>query len=483
MRFITTIFLGLLFLFFGCKKVNKEKEVERPNIIWINADDLGRELACYGNPDVKTPHIDKLAKEGKLYTNAYANAPICSTSRSSLITGMYPTTINCLDHRSIDMTELPDNIKPITEYFKKAGYFITNGSGKDYHKKPGKRDYNFIPDIKYDGKDWSERAAGQPFFAQVQIKYPHRAFVKDETEPINPETVELPGCYPEHPLLKADWALYLESVQRCDDIVGWVMQRLEDEGLTSNTIVFFFGDHGRPHLRDKQFLYEGGLQIPLIVRYPKYLEADDIDNRLVSLVDVTATTLKLAGIESKHKLHGKVFIGDAQEKRDYALGFRGRAGDAADNMRSITDGRYKLIWNQEPERPYMQLSSYKRSEYPAFTLYRVLHKKGELKAPFNQFMAKTRPEFEFYDLDNDPNEFNNLASNENYMADFNKLKSVLQENLKVYDKNQIPEPEETILKGQQGSQNYAKKKMRERGLSESPTDKELLEYWNRTLLK
>ncbi len=473
--------LSMIFLF-GCKEVKEEKPAEPLNILWINADDLGRELACYGNPDIKTPHIDKLAQQGTLYANAYANAPICSSSRSSQITGMYPTTINCLDHRTINMTELPDGIKPITEYFKEAGYFISNGSGRDYLKKGGKRDYNFIPDIKYPAKDWSERAEGQPFFAQVQIKYPHRVFEGHEQNPINPETVTLPGCYPDHPLLKADWALYLESVQKCDDIVGWVMKRLEDEGLANNTAVFFFGDHGRPHLRDKQFLYEGGLQIPLIVRYPKHVETGKIDKRLVSLVDVAATSLKLAGVESKHNLHGKVFIGEEQENRDYVFGFRQRAGDAPDAIRSITDGRYKLIWNQEPERPWMQLSSYKRSEYPAFTVYRVLHKNGELAAPYNQFMADSRPEFEFFDLEEDPNEFNNLANNEDYQEHFNRLKSVLQTNLKAYDKNRIPESEATIQKGKDGSQNYFKKKMKKLGLPEAPSDEELLEYWNKTLL-
>lgn len=466
----------------SCKDVKKETPTKPLNILWINADDLGRELACYGNSDIKTPNIDKLAKQGTLYSNAYSNAPICSSSRSSQITGMYPTTVNSLDHRTINMTELPDGIKPITDYFKEAGYFIANGSGKDFLKKGGKKDYNFIPSIKYDGKDWSEREAGQPFFAQIQIKYPHRTFEKHEKNPIDYNSVTLPACYPEHPLLKADWAMYLESVQKCDDIVGWVMKRLEDEGLAENTVVFFFGDHGRPHLRDKQFLYEGGLQIPLIVRWPNKVSANKVDKRLVSLVDVAATTMKISGLEAPYKLHGKVFLGKEQEKRNYVFGFRQRAGDADDAIRSITDGKYKLIWNQMPEKPWMQLSSYKRSEYPAFTLYRILHKKRELKAPYNQFMADSRPEFEFYNLNDDPSEFNNLVNNDVYKDDVNRLKSILQENLKVYDKNQIPESKETIQKGKNGSQDYFKVKMKKLGLPEEISDEELLKYWSDLLL-
>ncbi|WP_109830905.1 sulfatase family protein [Reichenbachiella versicolor] len=484
LRNTASIILIALTVISCAEKPKKSQEPQEPlNIVWINSDDLGRELSCYGHPAVQTPNIDQLAAQGVQYNNAYSNAPVCSTSRSSLITGMYPTTINCQDHRTIDMTNLPDGIKPITEYFKEAGYFIANGSGKDYLKKGGKRDYNFIPDIKYDGKDWSERAEGQPFFAQVQIKYPHRTFNKDENNPVNPDDVVLPKCYPDHPLLRADWALYLESVQRCDDIVGWVMKRLEDEGLADNTVVFFFGDHGRPHLRDKQFLYEGGLQIPLIVRYPKNLPAGKVDERLVSLVDVMATTMDIAGFKAPYDLHGKVFIGDNQEKRDYVYGFRQRAGDAADGIRSITDGRYKLLWNLYPDRPWMQLSSYKRAEYPAFTLYRVLDKQGKLEAPYNLFMADSRPEFELYDLQNDPMEHNNLVENEEYAEQLSELKSLLVENVKVFDQNMVLENPATTKKGQDASLSYFKKKMKRIGLPGDVSDEELLAYWEKTLLK
>ena len=451
------------------------------NILWINADDLGRELSCYGHPLVQTPNIDRLAEQGVRYTKAYANTPVCSPSRSSLITGFYPTSINCQDHRTLKMTELPDGIKPITEYFKNAGYFISNGSGLDM-KKPGKRDYNFVPDIHYDGSDWSQRAKGQPFFAQVQIKYPHRSFVTSTSHPIDPEEVVLPGCYLDHPLLKADWARYLESVQACDSIVGRILNRLEGEGLADNTVVFFFGDHGRPHLRDKQFLYEGGLQIPLIVRWPGQLKPGKTDPRLVSLVDVAATTMRIADLEPDSPLHGKIFLGPEQEKREFVFGFRQRAGDAPDAIRSITDGRYKLIWNQEPQRPWMQLSSYKRSEYPAFTLYRILHAKGELPPPYDQLMAPTRPEFELYDLKKDPEEFQNLADNPRYTKHFESLQKTLLAKLKDYDQSVIIESAATIQQAKNGSARYLQKKMQERGLPSEISDQALLDYWYELLL-
>jgi uncharacterized sulfatase len=465
---------------------NQVQAQQKPyNILWINSDDLGRELACYGEPVVKTPHIDALAKQGVLYTNAYANAPICSASRSSQITGMYPTAVNSLDHRTINMTELPDGIQPITKFFKDAGYFVSNGSGLTMLKGGGKRDYNFTTKVNYDGTDWDQRKEGQPFFAQVQIKYPHRIFSRDKENPVNPDEVRLPACYPDYPLLRADWALYLESVQHCDDIVGKILQKLEDDGLADNTIVFFFGDHGRPHLRDKQFLYEGGLQIPLIIRWPEHLKPNKKDKRLVSLVDVAATSLAISGIKTPYSLHGKVFLGKNKTKRKYVYGFRQRAGDAAENLRSISNGRYKLIWNRTYNRPWMQLTSYKKLQYPAFALYHYLHNKGELKAPYNQFMAETKPEFELFDLKKDPMEFKNLAGDKSCKNIKDKLFQKLSSNLKEYEKNMILEDEETIAKAKQNSKIYYKKAVQNQkpGLSVNANYEEIVKDWEERLLQ
>ncbi|WP_010134587.1 sulfatase family protein [Ochrovirga pacifica] len=458
---------------------------EKPlNILWINSDDLGREVACYGEPEVKTPNIDQLAAEGRMYSNAYANAPVCSSSRSSQITAMYPTAINAENHRTMERKELPNNIKPITDFFKQAGYFVSNGSGLTLMKTMGKKDYNFSPDIKYDGTHWRQRKPGQPFFAQVQIKYPHRAFVYDKEHPVDPDKVRLPKEYLDHPLLRADWAKYLESVQHCDKVVGQVLAQLEEDGLAENTVVFFFGDHGRPHLRDKQFLYEGGLRIPLIVRWPNQLKAGKKDKRLVSLVDVAATTLAISNLKAPYALYGKVFLGKQCEKRDYVFGFRQRTGDAVENLRSITDGRYKLIWNRTYDRSWMQVSSYKKLQYPAFALYHYLHSKGELPAPYNQFMAESKPEFELFDLKKDPSEFHNLVGEKKYAKIQKKLLITLKKELAEAEKNNVPETETARQKGIDGSQKYysnAVSKMH-KGLTPTASYKTLVEAWEKELL-
>ncbi len=474
---IKFLFLSIFFVF-GCKKSNKE--IIPPNILWINLDDLGKELSCYGNPDVKTPNIDKLASEGVLYTNAFANAPVCSSSRSSQITGMYPSAINVLNHRTINKEKLPKDIATIMELFQQKGYFCTNGWAYNSNKK-GKEDYNFLGNQFFDGTDWSQRKEGKPFFSQIQIHEPHRDFKYDKENPIDYKKVTLPEVYPDYPLLKADWAKYLESVQIADKKVGQILERLEKEGLSDNTIVILFGDHGRPHLRDKQWLYQGGLAIPLIVRYPKKNHSGTVKNDLISLVDVTASTLKFANIDVPKNMHGKDILGT--EKRDYVFGFRDRCGDAVDDIRSISDGKFKLIWNRMPHLPYMQLSSYKKLQYPAFSLYKVLHKKGELKYPYNQFMAEKRPEIELYNLQNDKNELYNLADKAAYQTIKNKLFTTLSSQLKEIEKDRKPESLEAIQKAKNGSYAYYSKGLKKKGLPENATDEQIVAYWEQELLK
>ena len=453
---------------------------ERPNILWINCDDLGRELGAYGNQDLHTPNIDRLASQGVKYVNAYANAPVCSASRSSQITGMYPSAINVLNHRTIDKQKLPEGISSIMEIFKNAGYFCSNGWGHDM-ARPVKEDYNFVGDNLFDGTDWNQRQKDQPFFAQVQIHEPHRVFVRDKKRPINPDHVTLPECYPDYPLIRADWALYLESIQIADKRVGLILDRLEKEGLAENTVVILFGDHGRPHLRDKQWLYEGGLAIPLIIRYPKKFEPRTVKRDLISLVDITASSLKLAGIKIPKYMHGKNVLNG--ENRKYIYGFRQRCGDAVDDIRSITDGRYKLIWNRMPELPYMQLTSYKKLQYPAFTLYQDLYKKGELKAPYNQFMAENRPVFELYDLKSDPSEFNNLALNKKFKKVQRKLFRRLNTTLNKVEKHMIPESPESIAKAKASSEAFFRKGIVKKNLSVNATNEEILKAWELELLK
>ena len=212
-RLIYLLIIGLM----SCSiNSDNEKADKRPNILWIVADDLSTNLGCYGDSLVYTPNLDKLAREGVRYVNFYTVAAVCSPSRSTLITGMYPVSIEAHQHRTRYKKPLPEGIEPITKYFREAGYFTCNGDFRN-SEKPGKTDYNFVADSIFDG---------------------------------------------------TDWALYLETIQILDIEVGKVMKRLEEENLLDNTIIFFFGDQGSPHVRAKQFMYDGGINTPIIIRLP-----------------------------------------------------------------------------------------------------------------------------------------------------------------------------------------------------------------------
>lgn len=453
---------------------------KRPNILWIIADDLGNDLGCYDNKDVHTPNLDRLANEGICHTRAYATAPVSSPSRSSLITGMYPVSINSLNHRTIDKKPLPNGIEPITTYFRQAGYFCANANER---KEKGKEDYNFDIEYIYDGIDWSEREPGQPFFSQIQIFEPHRPFVPDTGNPVNPDNVNIPSYYPDHPLIRKDWAMYLESIQILDKKVGVILDRLEVEGLMEETVIIFFGDNGRPHLRDKQFLYEAGLQVPLIIRLPGVRKEQQTCHNLVSLIDVSATSLALAGIEPPRHIQGKVFLGPIKETRKYAYGFRQRMGDAVDDSRSITDGRYKLIWNRMPDVPWMQLSSYKKTSYPAYALYEDLYERGQLDYPFNLFMADSKPEIEFYDLQSDPYELNNLACTALFQTKGKALLQILKEKIDTLEKNTEIESPETTARGVQSGRSYGQSRLEGMGLHKEATPAQMVRYWEKQLLK
>jgi len=384
----------------------------RPNLLWIVADDLGLDLACYGEPHVSTPNLDRLASEGVLFTRAFATSPVCSSSRSAYITGMYQTSIGAHHHRAIDaFPELPEPVVPLPQLLKEAGYCTTNQSSELAPRRRAKTDFNFLYEAEdlFSGEHYREAAAGQPFFAQIQIYPPHRPFPRDPVEPERLEGLVLPPYYPEHPLVRRDWAAYLLGVEELDRAVGAALDALEESGQAENTIVVFFGDHGRAHLRDKQWLYEGGLATPLIVRWPGKLPAGEVRDDLVSLIDLAPTCLEWLGEPVPEWMQGRSFADPAQGGRDFIFGARDRCGDAEDRIRSVRDERFKYIRNFFPERPYLQTSVYKEMGYPAIHVLRHLHALGELDEAASLLLAETRPPEELYDLESDPHEIHNLA--------------------------------------------------------------------------
>jgi uncharacterized sulfatase len=420
---------------------------DRPNILWLISEDTSGDFACYGNKLVKTPNLDQLAAEGARFTNAYVTAPVCSASRSGFMTGMYQTSIGAHNHRShrSDDYTLPDPVTVITEYFRQAGYFTSNCAGLGY-KKAGKTDWNFTPKVEpFDSTDWSQREKGQPFFAQMNFSLTHRPFRPDKRDPIDPDEVELPPYYPDDPVARQDWADYLESIQVLDTQIGVAMQWLVKEGLAENTIVMYFADHGRPHVRGKQWLYEGGIHIPMIIHWPGSIEPGTVVDDLVSSVDFAPTFLSLAGLRPPEHLQGHVFLGPKKKQRKYILAARDRCDETVDRIRCVRSQRYKYIRNFMPERPYTQINRYKESEYPVLRLMRRLHQAGRLTAEQARFMAPTRPPDEFYDLQEDPHELNNLAQDANHQQALREHGDTLDEWIDATgDLGRFPEDQATV---------------------------------------
>ena len=468
---------------FFVKSAYAAENQEKPNILWLDIEDMCPDIGCYGTPLVQTPNLDRLASEGVRFTNAFVTAPVCSASRSAVVTGMYQTSIGVHNHRSNREKPLPENIKHVTHYLRDAGYFTCNGQALTKGRQ-GKLDYNFKMGFgeAFDGTDWSQRKPGQPFFAEVHFSEAHRNFHSDPDNPIDPNDIELPPYYPDHPIARQDWALYLETIQNLDKKVGKVLQRLEDEGLADNTVVFFWGDHGRAMVRGKQFLYDGGIHIPLIVRWSGRIKPGTVSDELVSTIDFAPTWLKLARIKPPDRMQGQVFLGDDVKKREYIFAARDRCDETDDRIRCVRTKNYKYIRNFFPERPYTQFNAYKKLQYPVLTLMEVLQAQGKLTPEQASFMAPTRPKEELYDLQNDPYEVYNLADDPKYQAKLKELRTKLDEWIEeTNDQGEIPEEEEVVSYWDDQSEKGFVRKMNERGLKPDASPEEYLAWWEQNL--
>ena len=415
-RQITTATLVLLSAFVSGACANA-----RPNILWITIEDWSPDLSCYGTKGIDTPHVDRLAAEGVRYERAFTTSPVCSTSRSALMTGFHQNYIGAHQHRTDNKKPLPYGIRPIPHLLADAGYYTCLMSKKI--------DCNFLPDKKQDlfmGVDWKDRQPHQPFFARITFGGTHRPWSRDPERPIDIKDVELPPYYPDTPFIRRDWANGLEQMQIVDRQVGAILQRLSSEGLSSNTIVFFIGDHGRCHIRGKQFLYDEGIRIPMIVRWPGRVSPGLVNDQMVMSIDICATILEAAGVTSPVPLHGKSLLSDAVKHRAYTFAARDKMGDTHDAMRSIRSRDYKLIQNLMPERAYCQFSAYKEGAYPPLAELNMLNMQGKLTAAQAAFMSSRKPPIELFDLRSDPHEVHNVAENPKYAEVQHRLLAELQ---------------------------------------------------------
>lgn len=390
--------------------VLRADETAKPNVLLIILEDWGPYLHCYGENAIHTPNLDQLASEGRLYKNCFSSAPVCSVGRSTLMVGLSQYTTHTEQHRTSpdQKPELPKGVQPLPDIFREAGYFTALGCGY-----ANKLDLNFKFDqsVSYQGKDWSGRKPGQPFYAHLTLLQTHRPWRGDKQRPIDPTRVTLPQWYPDTPLTRQDWALGLESAQTSDRDIGAIVARLKKEGVYDNTIIVITADHGVALPRAKQFIYDEGLHIPLIIRWPARMKMGSVSGELVSNLDIVPTLLDLAGLPQRGGLQGRSLADESRKEPEFVFGGRDKMDDTHDASRTVRSRRFRYILNLMPERAYCQFNQYKEQGYPGLAVMNVLHLQGKLPPEQDAFMLDRKPEEELFDIERDPGEVHNLAGN------------------------------------------------------------------------
>lgn len=421
----------------------------RPNILWISCEDISPDLGCYGDAYATSPNIDNLAAEGARYTRCFSVSGVCAPSRSAIITGMYPTTIGTMHMRSRSVP--PPQVKCFPEYLRAAGYYCTNNSKTDYQFEP--------PFTAWDESSrqahWRNRAKDQPFFAVFNLTVSHESSIRmparrrerggDRVPPgmrHDPDRAELPPYYPDTPVVRKDWATYHDNITAMDMQVAGILRQLEEDGLADDTIVFFWGDHGRGLPRAKRWIYDSGIHVPLVVRWPGVLEPGSTVDDLVSFIDYGPTVLSLAGVAVPAHMQGRPFLGGRKAPaREYVYAARDRMDEAYDLIRAVRDKRYKYLRNYMPEVTYAQHINY-MDEMPTMKEWRRLHAEGKLEGPRKIFFSQTKPVEELYDTESDPHEVNNLAGSPEHRNVLLRLRAEHERWRKsTRDLGLIPEPE------------------------------------------
>jgi len=429
-----------LLLFFLLICLSAHAQTTRPNIIWLMAEDISTDLACYGTAGLQTPHLDRLAAEGTRYTNAFSTNPICSPNRSAMMVGVHQNRINAHQHRSNRSVPLAEPYRPLTYWLREAGYTCVLGHAK-VMGKGRKIDCNFKHQAlgPYDGKTqfglfdhYDEISAEhQPFFSQIQLNVTHRGdwwneISEQSDDPVDTADIVLPPYLAEHPVIKVDWARYLDQLEYMDHEVGLILEELEEKGLADNTIIIFIGDNGRCNLRGKGYLHDSGLRIPLIV-WGKDVPAGVVEEALVDVTDISASILHLADAELPDYLTGRPFINTAHQEKEYVYAARDLWDEVMEKSRALVGKRYKYIRNDHPYIPYDAGQAYLEFYRPALHVMRQLQKENRLSPEQALFLAPHKPQEELYDLQNDPYELVNLAGTESYQEVLSEMRQNLQE--------------------------------------------------------
>lgn len=442
----------------------------RPNILWLVGENMKLDLGIYGARNVHTPNLDGLASQGQRYTRVFSTSPVCAPSRSAFMVGMYQTTTDMHHMRSHrdDDYRLPEGVRPLTHRLQDAGYFTANIKQiGDREVGTGKLDLNFVNegDI-YQSDDWTKLKSNQPFFAQINMpeseydiydrqtwKHPRVKWYGEQQHPqiANEDNVTPPPYYPDHPVVRKEWARYLNSISGMDIRIGWILEQLNLDGLADDTIVVFFGDNGRMEPRGIHWIWDTGIHVPLFVHYPAnvpppkgYTPGRVVDD-VISLLDITATTLDMAGIAIPDTMQSRSFLGpNSLSSRQYAFSARDRIDETVLHMRSVRGKRFHYIRNYSEGEGFATLNRYKEKCFMIKPLMREMLAAGQLTGPSWQLM-QPMPYESLYDTQADPHEVNNLVDSAQHQQVLAEMRAALSTwEIETGDLGAIPEPAEVV---------------------------------------
>lgn len=454
----------------------------RPNVLWLVTEDMSAWIPPFGDSTIETPNLSRLAAEGIIFPRVFSPSGVCAPSRAAIATGMYPSSIGANHMRTNSYTEVtglppyeavpPAEVHMMSEYLRKAGYYCSNNSKKDYQFKDPVTAWDESGNYAH----WRNRAEGQPFFSIFNFTVTHESglfepygyrqnefrhyqagdtsFVagawdaKTTDAETNPHVAKdldfpIPPYLPETDSVRRDmWKMY-NNIAEMDQQLGAILDQLEADGLLDSTIIFFYGDHGGPLPRQKRLIYDSGLNTPMIIRFPGKWRAGSEDGQLVSFIDFAPTVMSLVGIEPPAYMQGQAFLGEfkAPQPRQYIHAAADRFDGFTDAIRAVRDQRFKYIRNYRPEQGYYLPVVY-RERIP--TMRELLRRReaGTLNEYQAQWFRGNKPREELFDCDNDPHELHNLAEDPEYADKLAELQSEMDRWLKaIGDQPNLPEAE------------------------------------------
>ena len=423
----------------------------KPNFLWISFEDTNPFFGCYGDSTARTENLDRLARQGCRWNRCFSTAGVCAPARSAVITGMYPVSIGThhmrTAHTNPHSPELPTPysavvphyVKCFTEYFRATGYYCTNNIKTDYQFDPPVTAWDELSESAH----WRNRPdQEQPFFAVWNLGRTHESGMWPDYAAdleFDPGDMLVPPCFPDTPKVRESMARMYTHISINDRRLGELLEQLEEDGLSENTYVFHWSDHG-PMPRGKRWPYDSGIHVPLIARGPG-IPAEKVSDDLVSTMDLAPTMLSLAGLDIPCHMQGRAFLGDGkQPPREYIYATRDRYDTSYDMVRAVRDSRYKYIRHYCPHLPYLLWVPY-RNRHPILQEMWRLHIEGKLDE--NQSaMFKPRPVEELYDTQSDPHELTNLANEPSHSKTLERMRRELDRwRRETGDMGDIPESE------------------------------------------